>query len=112
MARLTAPVSAAPGEVIRLVGISFDPREKFRLTTKDSAGVESGFYPDGHPSNENRPGPDGSFVVGIKAPPALGQASVIAYQAGAQVAAAPVMVRIPPALPFSLPFRLPAGDAT
>jgi hypothetical protein len=41
VAKLTAPASAAPGEVIRLVGTSFDPREKFMLTTKDSAGVES-----------------------------------------------------------------------
>jgi hypothetical protein len=111
VAKLTAPASAAPGEVIRLVGTSFDPREKFMLTTKDSAGVESGWDVETRlPTNINRPGPDGSFVVGIKAPPRLGAASVIAYQAGSQVASAPVMVTAPTALPFALPWRLPSGD--
>jgi hypothetical protein len=100
------PTTATPGQTLSVAGSGFDPKQKFVLATVDSAGVESGFDANGTPTNTNRPKPDGTFQVGINAPPLVGASKVRAYQGGTRVAEVPVLIQIaapppPPPPPVS-----------
>ena len=94
-----APAVAKPGQVLAVdFWLCPEPTnaqsEKLQLTTLDSAGTESGWDVKSRLStNINRLLPDGSIRVGIKAPPLVGPAKVIAYINKVRVAEAPVLVK-------------------
>jgi hypothetical protein len=97
------PATQAPGQVVDVDGSGFDRTAKFYLTTVDSAGTEVGIT-----SNTNRPRRDGSFYVGINAPPKLGPAKVRAYQRGVVVAERALTVATAPVpIPEPTPTVLP-----
>jgi hypothetical protein len=83
------PTTAVPSQTVNVTGSGFDRRYKFALSTVDSAGTEAGIT-----SNTNRPRPDGTFRVGINAPPRIGPAKVRAYVRGSKVAEAPLSVSV------------------
>jgi uncharacterized protein YkwD len=87
-ATLTAdPTTTAPGGHVNLRGTGFDPKVKFTLTTVDANGTVSGFdTATQFPTNINRVQRDGSFSVGIYAPPVIGAARVEAFQGSTKVA--------------------------
>ncbi len=84
------PASVAPGGHVNISGAGFNPKVKFALTTVDSAGVEVG-----QSSNTNRARRDGSFSVGIYAPPKL-PGKVRAYQGSVMVAEAALALATTP----------------
>lgn len=116
MATITvSPTTTPPNTVIDVVGVGFDPKLKFVLTTVNSKGIESGYDTTGRPTNINRPSRLGAFSVGINSPAELGKSYVRAYQNGVVLAIASftvVSALPPPPKPYgrqaSFPLALPA----